>query len=394
MYKDYIMKKLVNEVKKNYKMMFILIFMVVIFLPHIRAAIYMGKDSKLAGVVEEIPKPTYTLKSYLKGEYQQNYDNYYAQNFSCRRTIIRSYNQLRYDLFDKGSSIIGKEDYLFSEPYIEEYLGLDEEVTQEYLDNLIENLKVIKQKCKEKNKEMYIIITPSKADYLSEYIPDKYYKMQDKERARCYDILTKEFQNLDIKYFDSYKFLKESQITEPVFYKAGIHWSYVAAANSLSEFVKYINNTSNLDLKEFKVNGSEKASEPYHDEDKDIYNLLNIFKGNIEEEYYEPILNFETTEKPDKKMFMQGGSFSWTILEYMKKDIFRDIDFMFYRNFIKSYDEKGNTKEEKLENNEVSDEKLEELIEDKDIILLEINQEQMRNWNNDLIKILREHLER
>ena len=78
----------------------------------------------------------------------------------------------------------------------------------------------------------------------------------------------------------------------------------------------------------------------------------------------------------------------------MKKEEFENIDFMFYRSMVRSYDQNGNTKEEKLENNELSNEKLEELIQDKDIIILEVNQEHIRKWNNDLLKILKEHLEK
>lgn len=384
-----------NTIKNNYKIIYILIFMGIILFPYVNSVAHIIKDEELAGVTEKIEKPQYTLKTYLKGEYQQNYDNYYSQNFPYRNVIIKSYNQLRHDIFQKGAVVIGKDSYLFEEGYINEYLGLEENVKQEYVNEVIENLKIINQKCKEKGKEMYVIITPSKAQTLSQYIPDKYYKMQNRENTRYYDIFTKEFQNSEIKYFDGYKYLKESQIKEPLFYKAGTHWSYVAAANTLSEFVKYINSTSKLNLREFKVKSTETSSgEPYHIEDKDIYCLLNLYKGNIKEEYYNPILEFENQNNPTKKVFMQGGSFSWTILEYMKKDVFENIDFMFYRAMIRSYDKDGNAKEQKLQNNEISNEELEKLIEDKDIIIFEVNQEHMKKWNDDLLKILKEHLEK
>lgn len=383
-----------KKIKNNYKITYILIFIGIILFPYANSVAHIIKDETLAGVTEEIKKPEYTLKTYLKGEYQQNYDNYYSQNFPYRGVIIKRYNQIRYDLFKKGAVVIGKENYLFEEGYINEYLGIDEQVTNEYINETIENLKVINQKCKEKGKEVYILITPSKADICKEYIPNKYYKMQNKENQRCYDILTKEFQKADIKYFDAYKYLKEIKMEEPKFYKAGTHWSYVSAANTLSEFVKYINSTSKLALRKFKVTGSESSSKPYYAEDGDIYGLLNIYKGNIQEKYYKPILEYKDQNKPSQKVFMQGGSFSWTILEYMKKEEFKNIDFMFYRSMIRSYDQDGSAKEQKLENNELSSEKLEELIQDKDIIILEVNQEHMRKWNNDLIKILKEHLEK
>ena len=295
-----------NILKNNYKIIYILIFMGIILFPYANSIAHIIKDEELAGVTEEIKKPEYTLKTYLKGEYQQNYDKYYSQNFPYRNAIIKRYNQFRYDLFKKGAVVIGKENYLFEEGYINEYLGLDEKVSNEYINEVIENLKIISQKCKEKGKEMYVLITPSKADICKDYIPDKYYKMQNKENKRCYDIFAQKFQEENIKYFDAYKYLKENEIKEPLFYKAGTHWSYVAATNTLSEFVRYINNTSKLNLRKFKVTGSENRGDPYYAEDSDIYGLLNIYKGDIEEKYYKPILQYEDNEKPNKKVFMQG----------------------------------------------------------------------------------------
>lgn len=388
------MNQYIQKLRNNYEKIFIIIFMLLIMFPYLNSLTHIIKNEELKGVSEEKSKPTYGVKSYLKGEYQTDFDDYYLENFPYRNIAIKNYNQLRYTLFNKGTVIVGKEKYLYEESYIKEYLGIDIEVSDEYMNNLMNNLNVINSICKQNNKEMYIIITPSKAEIMSEYIPDKYYALASENEGyiRGYDLLTEKLNNMGIKYFDSPKYLKENESITPIFYKTGIHWSFVSSTQVLSNFIKYINNTSNLDIRNLDVIGTEMSTEPYFDEDEDMYSLLNIYSGKKDEFYYKPVVEYENKETSNN-LFIQGGSFTWNLLEYMKKDIFKTIDFAFYQQFITKYDEDGNILQETIENNNISNEQFETLLQDKDIIILEVNQEFIPGWGNAFIENFRNYLE-
>ena len=119
------MNKFKTFLKNNYYFFFIVIFIICITFPYINSKTNIIKKQKLYGDEKLSSKPIYTHKEYFKGNYQKQYENYYLENFPSRNIIIKIYNQLRYDFFNLGSVIIGKEDYLFEEKlesYYKKYL--------------------------------------------------------------------------------------------------------------------------------------------------------------------------------------------------------------------------------------------------------------------------------
>lgn len=395
------MYKIKQKIEDSYKILFIINFMLILIFPYLNSLTHLVKNESLSGVTVESKKPVYTVKSYLSGEYQKDFDKYYLEKFPYRNVYIKSYNQIKYSLFNEGSVVIGKDNYLFEKPYIDEYLGINIENRnqQQYMTDLLDDIKTINETCKNNQKDFYILITPSKAEFCSEYISDRYYKIATNSSGykRYYYELVSELNNNNIKFFDTCKYLKEIHIDTPIFYKTGIHWSFMASTYALSDFIKYINSTSTLNLREFNVIGNEKAEKEFFEQDADIYNLLNIYKGEKDKLYYKPIIEFDNNKNTEKKLLIQGGSFNWNLLEYMKKDIFTNIDHLHYKKFVRNYNKDGNTKDTKITKNTLKKEEIDNLLKDKDIIILEVNQENIQNWRNTasgFISDLRVYLEK
>lgn len=384
-----------NKSNKS-KIIFIMMFAGIIIFPYFNKIFEILENKELVGVTINHEKPQYGVETYIDGSYQQQFEQYYSQNFPNRNNIIKDYNQFKYSLFKKGSVVIGKENYLFEEGYITEYLGIDSNNSEEKIKELVNDLKVINDICQENDKEFYIIVTPSKADYYSEYIPDRYLKMVEKneEYIRNYNIFLELLNGTDINYFNSCTYIDEirDEIQTPLFYKTGTHWSFVTAAHALSNAIDYINDTSDLNLKELNVIGIEEGEKPFFYEDIDIYNLLNIKNGEMENTYHAPKIEVNDegiTNIP--KLFMQGGSFSWQLLFFMNENnIFNDIDFMFYQQFIRDY---KNNQDIGISNGQVDKEMLDELLDDKDVIILEVNQQAVGSMGSGFPKVLKEYLE-
>ena len=84
--------------------------------------------------------------------------------------MIKSYNQIRFDLLRLGNEIVGKNKVLYEPDYILEYLCIGEEnnfalkENQEKVDRYISQLEEVNQKLQKIGKQLILYITPSKCD--------------------------------------------------------------------------------------------------------------------------------------------------------------------------------------------------------------------------------------
>jgi hypothetical protein len=365
------------------------------------------EEEKLVGASADTVKPQWDFGSYLNGEYQKNFEDWYFLNFSLRGNAIKQYSQMKYSLFNTSPNenvVRGKEEVLFEKEYIEEYLGIEEPVAQEYLIDLTNDIKFIEDKCKEFGKEFYLIITPSKADFYSDSIPDKYYKIAsvkgiNNEETRDYNRFIKLLKEKDIRYFDTKDYLmeKREELGIPLYAKTGIHWNYVSAAYSLQRFIEISNNTSKLNLKNFGISNVQQSETPFHSDDIDIYSIMNVPKGKMDELYYSPEIKSianegEDNNKSKPKVFMEGGSFSWQLLQFLNNvKTFSNIDFLYYQLYITHFSTREITKTPV--DGKVTKEVLDRVLSNKDMLILEVNQQYISNMGRGFPKVLRNYLE-
>ncbi|GEM_PF-3414328 len=387
-------------IKNINKFGLIVIFFIIISASLVNAVIRLRGETELIGVVKYTPKPIIQKSTIYNGEYQQEFEKWYNENFSLRGDVIKTYSQIIYSVFNKSPNdlvIKGKNDILFEKSYVYEYLGITPPVTDEYLNNLIDDLNRIQEICTESDKEFYILVTPNKVDFYSDAIPNKYVKMSTLNKEdRNYNRFIKLLKNNNIKYFDSYEYLmreKDNLIT-PLFSKTGVHWNYVTGANVVKEFINYINSTSDLNLKTIDIANIAESDKPLHSEDADIYSTMNVIRGNMDK-YYSPgvkVIGDNTNKTPN--IFMQGGSFTWQILEYIYgTKVANEIDFMFYRRFINNckYQE---VNEVSVETEESLKSALDQHLKNKQMIILEVNQQYIHDMGAGFPKILREYLDK
>ena len=378
---------------RNYKFFLIALFILIILLPNINMILGIIENIKLSGVTIDEKRPEYSLNNYYSGEYQSQFDKWYLQNYASRNIYIKMYNQLRYDLFSEGSVVVGKYDYLFEKGYINEYLGIGiESETEDEIQQYIQLLESINNICNSNGKKMYLIITPSKADFETDYIPNKYFKMvNNDDYIRAYDLLKDKIKDTDINYFDSVDYLKNNKIDAPIFYKTGTHWSFVASTYVLKDFINKINETSSLSLKTIQIESIEKNTKPFFKQDTDIYDVLNIWNGTKDNEYYKPKVKY-IGENNNKNLFICGGSFMWNLTPYLYKNIFKNVDAMFYTREIRHYNEKEKGAAEKIQNNNPTKEQLDKSLQNKDIIIIEVNQQAIKNSKFGFVKKLENYL--
>lgn len=143
-------------------------------------------------------------------------------------------------------------------------------------------------------------------------------------------------------------------------------------------------------LKRVVENGRETQSTPRRgskNNDDDVWLLMNIFSSK-DTEYTYPI---EEEVIPEgygaPTIFIQGGSFSYTIGELLTDhDIGRDVNFLFYAQTLYNYEGDG------MAVVDLWDATIQQKVRDSEIILLEVNEEAVYNMGSGFYPVLEELL--
>jgi len=367
----------------------------VILLPTINTLVFQKDAGPLVGVSNEYEHPEISFSGLLDGTYQEEYEVFYSHSFSGYRLATRLLNEIKFRLFGKVDNIVRcKDGSVIFENYIEEYLGISKThyCTPEYLDKLASQIKRLSDLAKSNGKQLMILITPNKAEFIQEEIPDKYFWMVPEypENQRGSRQLAARLKDEGVMYVDGATLLSSQEWSFPVFPETGIHWTREAGIQVLEAMTDCIEKDSGKTLKRISVSGRELQDTPRRgsmNNDDDLWQLMNIISKK-RTEYSYPV---ETEIVPENciqpEIFVQGGSFSWTIIELLyDHDIAKDLNFLYYDVALYGYD---NTR------NAISgfwDEAIKTSVQKSDLIILEVNEEAVYNMGSGFYPILEEIL--
>ena len=192
----------------------------------------MTFDVSLNGYTEDIEKPTFSLANFFGGEFQSQYSGWYQENFQPRGIFVRNYATILYNLFHTSTSpsrIVGRDGDIFESVYIDAELCINgssdfsEEQPQAKANMYIEKLEMLKDKLAQYGKSLYVVMTPSKADFHRNNIPEKFILMSDPNAIPGQDYLAKLLNESDIPH--TICFERKDDFLYPPFYLTGIHWS-------------------------------------------------------------------------------------------------------------------------------------------------------------------------
>lgn len=367
---------------------------ILILLPMVNTLLIKKDALALYGVSGEYVRPEFSLSSFQDGSYQQQYEAYCARGFSGYNFAMRALNEMRFCLFDEaGNIVVCKDGSLIFEHYIDEYLGLSSThyCSSEYLDELASQLERISRLAESIGKELVVVVTPNKADFISEQIPDKYYDMNSvyTQEQRGSRQLVERMENAGITYIDSAALLQARDWEFSVFTETGIHWTREAALQVVNALTNCLRDRG-YSLKQIEVTGREAFAVPQRgslNNDDDLWLLMNLFSEK-DTTYSYPIEVEQIPPHYDMPaVFLQGGSYTFTLLEILADhDIIRDLNFLFYDIALYDYNE------ERKDLAGLTDATIIEKVHDSDIILLEVNQECVYNMSSGFLPVLEEIL--
>lgn len=359
---------------------------------------YLDGDIVLRGVTAAPEPVERNMDTLSEGTYQTFYRSNWEANFPGQKFLLRIRNQLLYSICGVSPNtnvIIGKDNYLYEPGYIVQELQICPPTPDEYFSLLGNNLSKLDSLLKENGKELYVFITPSKAHFFREYIPDKYsFCSTKKDMNNCpdYQRLLKTLKENKINYYDSIKFVNEAlndkRFQAPPYYKSGIHWSHPWGESAAAEFLDFIRSRSKYDLDAIQI--VEHPSDVPISPDPDLYLSLNLLKAP-HEQWWSTEVKTSHHGKDHPNVFLRGGSFMgqslsaltmngvFTKFLHFENNYYTQKDYITYQNISKfnAYDEID----------------LNTFLGRSDIIILEVNEAAIPIMSWGFIEHLLEHAE-
>lgn len=289
---------------------------------------------------------------------------------------VRFYNELEYRLFHYSSApklILGKDDYFYENIYLDEYTGKDFSGKDVIVSN-VQSFKNLQSELAKRGVTLLLVIEPSKARYLPEYLPQGYHLGNNTN----YEHYVRELNRQKVPFLDLHAYFLEqkSRRSYPLFSKHGIHWSTYGmwlAADTLHHFVE---NQSGIQLPDI-ILLRDSFSTLNKDLDFDLEPPMNLLCELPHEKLCFPVTRFENPLSEKPQVLIIADSFVWSLWNngilhhWFDNPEFWNYNHNVYPN-IWAPDEVLADKS-----------KLPEIIENKRIVLLMMTIPNLRNfgWN-------------
>ncbi len=323
----------------------IIVLLCTMFIPMLQKLLpVFPQDYALAGYADQAGKPVFSLKSFLSGDFQDQFTDYMQDNVGYRGYLIAIKNQVDYALFHILHYTIeeGKEGQLFYWNHIDTHCGhlmLDSNT----LFQKMQEYKQLKVLLNERNIKLLYVLAPGKPNFYEDKLPEKYAgKCQGSNND--YTALLNALNAGQFELIDFNAWFKNNRDTfsYPVFPRLGTHWSFYAACIAMDSLSRYISSASGIAIPPYKPAHIRLTDQPYTT-DKDLASLLNLLFPLKSDTlaYPEYVFDPPSARKKPKVLFI-GDSFTWNLIDTkLPGDMFSaDSRYWFHGHGL--YDLKGN----------------------------------------------------
>ena len=309
-----------------------------LFLPMIQDKKEIIDVHPLNGAITPIETPYFTMDSWLDGTYQIKQQAFLNESFGFRNVFIRINNQLKYNLYNQINAknvIVGKDNYLYEENYINTYKGTDFIGTQQ-IDEKINKLVRLRDTLTSKGIDIIVLLAPGKGSFYPEFIPDKY--QPDVRSMTNYEAYQNQLSKSNVHVFDVHKWFRNIKKTSPypLFPKTGIHWSAYGEFLVVDSLLSYIASISpSYKMPNYIIDELEISSE-MKKRDNDIEKGMNLLFDlpNIKMAYPKHHLQTDSLTKTPRVLSV-ADSFYWGIYNMgVARDVFQSGQFWFYNSKI------------------------------------------------------------
>jgi alginate O-acetyltransferase complex protein AlgJ len=282
----------------------------------------------------------FTLSNWWSGNLHKEAEAWLNQEIPLRSNMVRATNQVYYSLFSKsymskGTLIIGKNKQIYVSSFIGKYctnIAWGSSVYQHHslsdIDQWSDQIKEVADFFERRGQTFIYLITPSKAAYYPEFIPDQFYCNPVSPRSNE-QMVTAALLKRNVPYVDTSQTILEEKGKYPVelFPQTGLHWNDLGASLASREIMDQISRVTHYSLPQLKFSYSIQ-SQPLGD-DLDLLNLLNLW--NPEDKLLTPKVNISENQSTPLRLAFVGGSFVHSLNKIIgQSKTFCRIDHYFY----------------------------------------------------------------
>ena len=323
------------------------LILVVFFIPLKRNVLHFIKERPLFGSYKTHKEPKLSLKGWLEGSFQKDYSTFFNADFGFRNTLVRTYNQTQYSLYNKTTAKdvqIGKENYLFEGGYIRDYMGYNF-IGEERITERLQKLKTIQEELKQENISFIVAFAPGKASYYPEYFPANY--EPTKKTLSNYLCYTQTCKELDLDYIDYNALFMKHKIESDlqIFPKGGVHWGEYGVVVSLDSLSRYLERERGISMPMLEM-----EDPVYYDTlkgtDRDISDAMNLL---FEWDFYKmPTPQYTVKYRKNDikpRLLIIGDSYGYGLTNSpLINELYSSVEFWYYNREIKSGKENHGTK--------------------------------------------------
>jgi hypothetical protein len=362
----------------------------------VQTAFHPVQEPFLYGVFKQLQQPSLSLASWWDGRFQRQVqgteqaEGWMDRHVGFRSVWIKTEGQINFSLFreipttaNPQGIILGKDNWLYEQDYIDDFLGLDA-APLKYLQQFAADLKSLQDDLEQRNVTMLLVISPSKAAHYPEYLPDWIVRQREILHQHepgwksNYDLLRPMLDRQGVHCVDAVKRFREEKQRQQdsrqdyrLFARGGTHWSCYGASLVTVEILQRLKELSGKDLLQLQCRGVSVDCQTTGT-DNDLGSVLNIWtpwvtKGPTPHPH---LLGRPGTWSPD--VLWVGNSFSDALTELMDMyRVYRRRDTLF--NFLRrtTYPE-GKTRPIDRANFDWQHELL-----TRDVVVIEVNEAQL-----------------
>ena len=330
--------------KGFYIALFVLTVLMLAF-PAVQQYTHMFKFRPLAGATVVTERPHLNVKTFMKGDFQRQEDQYLSENIGFREFFVRSYNQLCWSLFRKVQNktiFVSDDNWIFNDFTIKHHYGqsvydygkTNEEVIEKMRSSSL-MLRQLQELLKEYGVSFFVCLAPGKDMVCEEHLPEV--KGFDRPPGvRAIDYFPPMFDSLGINYLnlsDYYMQIKDT-VSYPLYLKSSSHWSNLAAAYVSDTLVHYMERLSGLNMHDLRY------SEPYQAytrvPDADLESLLNLMYPIETNTYtYTTVILDDDSTAVKPRWLVVGDSYYWEFQYNLPMNqLFDSYHYWYYNSTI------------------------------------------------------------
>lgn len=341
------MKRIAGKTGFRVKSLLFTVAILLLVMPGLQGKFGLIATGGLSGAFTETKRPDFkefTWKSWLDGTFQGEFNNRLEQHIGFRDPLVRINNQLDYSLFRQANAegvIVGKNNVLFEEDYIKEYLG------QYYVGDSVwskkaARLRAVQDTLSSLGKSLVVIFEPGKGSFNADMLPLQYENVV--KTVSNYEELRRQLHKTGVNVLDldQYFISIRDKAEYPLFLKTGTHWSYYGSTLAADTTLRYLESLRGVDLPDMQVIRDEIPETPRYP-DNDIGLAMNLLCHLPESKTANPIIRFRQSPsktKPNTLIIGDSFYFNW-LNNHIPAGAFNTCDFWYYNKNITHSDGSG-----------------------------------------------------